>query len=235
MVHTFLPLNDSFIQYTQNPFQIVLSIKEFSQIISLDSEYILSILNEKFNVLLNINDLSNIDNDSFNKITSKFFINNNTIYLHDSSAKNYYVSDVYIPRDTFLKITEEIYLNLSLHFLQPFNSFQDSYPTFILNRYKDLDEFFVKLFLYKYLFRRAYFGLEQFHTQFINDSNDNLIIPIDLDRKTKQLLIKLSIEIRNNNDEKIDFIDYIDETFERTYQPYILMNDIIGNDDFLSL
>ena len=227
MVHTFLPLNDSFIQYTQNPFQIVLSIKEFSQIISLDSEYIFSILNEKFNVLLNVNDFSNIDNDFFNKITSKFFIDNNNIYLHDSSAKNYYVSDIYIPHDTFLKITEEIYLNLSLRSLQSFNSFQDIHQLYILSGYKDINDFLDKLFLYKYLFKKVYFGLEQFHIQFMNDSNDNLIIPIDLDRKTKQLLIKLSIEIKNNNDKKIDFIDYIDETFERTYQPYILMNDII--------
>ncbi len=40
MICNFLPLNDSFIQCTKNPFQLVLSVKEFSRMISLDSEYI---------------------------------------------------------------------------------------------------------------------------------------------------------------------------------------------------
>lgn len=69
----------------------------------------------------------------------------------------------------------------------------------------------------------------------MNDSDNNLIIPTDLDRKTKQLLIKLSMKIKNKNDGTIDFIDYIDKAFEQTYQPYILINDIIGNDSFLFL
>ena len=121
-------------------------------------------------------------------------------------------------------------LNLRLLSLNPF---QDFYLTFILIKYKDLDEFFDKLFLYKYLFKRVYFGLEQFYIQFMNDSND---IHTDLNRKTKQLLIKLSMEIKNNvENERIDFINYIDKTFEQVYQSYILMNDIIGNDNFSSL
>ena len=97
MIHTFLSLNDSFIQYTQNPFQIVLSIKEFSKMINLAPDYILSILNRNLNVFLNRNESFNVDTNSF---TYKFFINTNS-YLHDSSTKNNYVSDVYIPRDTF--------------------------------------------------------------------------------------------------------------------------------------
>lgn len=247
MISNFLPLNDSFIQYTQNPFQIVLSVKEFSRMISLDSEYLFNVLNERYNRIVNIDSLANIYNletslifpmltdTSFNEPSYRFYTKNNKIYIRGNSSKSYYVTDEYIPLKTFLKVTEDMFLDLRLRFLQSFDMFQDIHQLDILNGYRDINDFLDKLSLYKYLFKTVYFGLEQFHTQFMNDSDDNLIIPIDLDRKTKQLLIKLSMKIKNNNDGKINFIDYIDKAFEQTYQPYILMNDIIGNDDFLSL
>ena len=242
MLNGNLILNDSFIQYVQGPIQLVLSIKDFSKMTNLNQNAILQIAHKNHNNMISSYEHSvytSLDNEvipvlsnkyeSITDSTYKFFTDNNGIYIKGTSSKKYYVTDEYLFIDSFSNLIKSIYqqtwgLTNDEYYLQ------DIPAQFALdkNEYENSFVFLDKLFLYKYLFRRIYFHLAYFREHFLKDVF--LDIPDNLDKLVKQTLIDLSMEVRRmttTDKTKFEFMKKVDKTFEKIYQPYIVMDEFL--------
>lgn len=174
---------------------------------------------------------SNISTIDFtNYLYTYTYINGNIyIHLHD---KQYVLSDVYLSNNSFNNLIKEIYSqNWSIS--RPIDerfAFIDLNSKFTNDKeeYPNIETFLNKLFLFKYLFRRIYFDLSVFHKQIFQDNQ--LIINPCIDNKIKSTLMELSLKVRkmeSTENNKFNFMKLVDETFEKIYASYIVMDELM--------
>ena len=243
MLNGNLILNDSFIQYVHGPIQLVLSIKDFSKMTNLNYNAILQIAHTNHNIMISSyrhSTYTSLDNEVIPVLSNKheqitdstymFFTDNNGVYIQGTSSKKYYVIDEYLFVDSFSNLIRSIYQQ-TWGLINDEYYLQDIPAQFALdkNEYENSFVFLDKLFLYKYLFRRIYFHLAYFREHFLKDVF--LDIPDNLDKLVKQTLIDLSMEVRKmttTDKTKFEFMKKVDKTFEKIYQPYIIMDELLG-------
>ena len=248
MLNGNLVLNDSFIQYIKGTYQFALSVKEFSRMTNLDNNAILKIVHKNHNNMVSSYENSiytSLDNESIPIFLNehelipnsqyKYFIDTaGKVFIKGISSKKYYVIDEYLLVDSFSNLIKTIYRQIWSLYTDDGHYLQDIPTSFVLNKdeYENSFIFLDKLFLYKYLFRRIYFHLAYFREQFLNDVF--LDIPDSLDKLVKQTLTNLCMEVRKmitTDKTKFEFMKKIDETFEKIYQPYIVMDELLEEED----
>ena len=174
---------------------------------------------------------SNISTIDFTNYLYTYSYINETIYIH-LHDKQYALSDVYLSSDSFNNLIKEVYSqNWSIS--RPIDeqyAFIDLNSKFTNNKeeYPNIETFLNKLFLFKYLFRRIYFDLNVFHKQIFQDNR--LIINPCIDNKIKSTLMELSLKVRkmeSTENNKFNFMKLVDETFEKIYASYIVMDELI--------